>query len=76
MSPVPPPAHPPTTWTKQNMFDPATIERSTGIPFKDRMRLLFRKRHHSCDIADGRMTITTFKRMSGKTYVLKVKFYD
>lgn len=61
-----------STWTKQNLFDPKTIAKSR-ITFWERLRLLFHKTFISLDSEDGTHTLTRYKQMKGKIYVLKVE---
>lgn len=62
-------------WTKTNMFDPATIRKSTTISLKNRVRLLFRRTKFSTDSSKDGTALTRYKQMDGVIYVLDVQYW-
>lgn len=63
------------TWTKKNLFDPATVKAATHIPFVTRLKLLFRKTFVSFDESNDGAVLTHYKVLGGRTYVMSVDFY-
>lgn len=64
-------------WTKQNMFDPATVQKSVTTSRLERIKLLFKPVQYSYDHSeqDG-VVIVKYKKMNGITYVLNVEHYE
>ncbi|MET4003900.1 hypothetical protein ABIB48_002638 [Arthrobacter sp. UYCu511] len=55
-----------------NMFNPRTVRPSVSMTRAMRFKLLFKRSQVSIDV-DGRLTtMTTYKRLNGIVYVLKV----
>lgn len=59
------------TWTRQPLFDPAKIAKSTQISFKERLQLLFKKNEYAYE--DG--TLVRYKRLKGVTFILDISRY-
>ncbi len=57
-----------STWTRQQLFDPKTVKKSTTITTKERLRLLFHRSQYA--IEGG--TLIRYKTMSGVAYILEV----
>lgn len=58
-----------STWTRQQLFDPETIQKSKTIKPTERLRLLFHRSKYA--IEDG--TLIRYKIMKGVAYVLEVR---
>lgn len=63
-----------SVWTRHNMFDPAVIHKSTTTSRKDKVRLLFRRNHYSCDVSEDGSAITRYKIMDGVIFVMNVNY--
>ena len=63
------------TFERMNLFDPKTVKRSMTITWKERLRLIFKKRHYSMDWTNGEddTVLTTYKVMDNQIYILKVR---
>lgn len=59
-------------WTRKNMFDPATVEKS-HMTLRDRLKLLFKRGRWAVDWDAEGTTLTKYKVMNDRIYVLYVR---
>lgn len=60
------------TWSRKNLFDPATIKKSMTITKWERVKLILQLAKYSLDSDDNVTTITKYKIMNGRIYILEV----
>ena len=63
-----------SVWTKQNLFDPATIRKSTQTTTKQKIQLLFKRPHYSFDSSKDGSALTKYKMIGTTAFILDVKF--
>ena len=57
-----------TTWTRQPLFNPKTIKKSTTITIREKVLLLLKRSHYGFEGG----VMVRYKRMNGIAYVLDV----
>lgn len=62
-----------SVWKRANLFDPATIKKSTTITKWQRIKLFFRPAKWSVDSDNAQTTVTKYKTIGNVAFILSVR---